>query len=159
VDFLSARASIQLVSIDVTGRCRLFKASRHRWLRRLEAVYVPEAIGRHILATGVPVHVDLRNWLSKATPTHSIAISLAGQLSHLSHHLLVDHLLLLVSLRTGHCCVGVEVFRVRVHLVLHLDQALHLEVLDALTTHARGTTHHRVDLHPVVGLVLILLLL
>ena len=99
----SASASIQLVSIDITGRRWLFEASRCRWLRGLEAVvYTAEAIGRRILAAREPCHVDLCNRLSKVTPSNSVSLGLAGQLSHLSHHMRVDHLLL-VSLRTGHC--------------------------------------------------------
>ena len=102
MELLTASASVQLVAIDITGRGWLFEASRCRWLRGLEAVvHAAEAIGRHILAAREPRHVDLCDRLSKVAPSNSVSLGLAGELSHLSHHLRVDHLLL-VSLHTGH---------------------------------------------------------
>ena len=74
----------------------------------------------------------------------------------------IEHigLRLRVSLCTGHHAFSVELSVVRVHLVLHLEEALHLEVLDStLAVHALGATHDCIDLHPVVGLHLVLLLL
>ena len=128
----------------------------------LEYIHIVEAFSHHTRVGTKPIHVvhgwyglchiATTAWLHSVVELHRIKLLL--------HHVLIHEVSATLLKSTREVCFGIEeVTVIRTHLILHLEQTLHLYVHVAAISRAGGPTQDAAHLHSVRVAVLAVLLL